>query len=138
MLALRLRQGKKALLQGWSHDSGWQARYVVQFHRDHLLPHFEAEERILFPVMREHAKESVGTIETLLNQHKEITARVESLKESEQTSLKGKLKEFGELLDRHIRIEEEDLFPAFERSIPKGIAEEVGKEIERIHKPPAK
>jgi hemerythrin-like domain-containing protein len=137
MLALRLRQGKKALLRDWSHETAWQANYVVQFFRHHLVPHFEAEERAVFPTMKKYAKESLKTIEGLLDQHKEMKVRVERFEKPEGMNLEKELKAFAELLDRHIRIEEDDLFPAFERSIPKETAEEVGKEIERLDKPPA-
>jgi hemerythrin-like domain-containing protein len=137
MLALRLRQGKKALLRDWSHDSTWQASHVVQFFRDHLVPHFEAEEKALFPVMKEHVVGSLKTIETLLHQHKEIRERVKSLEKPERTGLEDRLREFGELLDGHIRIEEDELFPLFEKSVPEDLAEDVGREIARIDKPTA-
>jgi hemerythrin-like domain-containing protein len=137
MLALRLRQGKRALLRDWSHDPVWQANYVIQFFRRHLVPHFEAEEKALFPTMKKYVKESIKTVETLLNQHEEMRARVEKLGKPDPMNLEVELKDFGDSLDRHIRIEEDDLFPLFEKSIPKDIAEEVGREIERIDTPKA-
>jgi hemerythrin-like domain-containing protein len=137
MLVLRLRQGKKALLRDWSHDLTWQANYVVRFYRDHLVPHFAAEEQALFPVMKEHVNESAKTIDTLLHQHKEIRERVKSLEKLERTGLEESLREFGELLDGHIRIEENELFPLFERSVPEDVAANVGREIARIDKPTA-
>jgi hemerythrin-like domain-containing protein len=137
MLALRLRQGKNALLRDWSHDLTWQANFVVRFYHDHLVPHFAAEEQALFPVMREHVLESAKTIDTLLHQHKDIRERVKSLEKLQQASLEDRLKDFGDLLDRHIRIEEDELFPLFEKSVPKDIAEDVGREIARIDTPVA-
>lgn len=137
MLALRLRQGKKALLRDWSHDPAWQANYVVQFFRRHLVPHFEAEEKALFPTMKNYVKESIKTVQTLLNQHEEMRVRAEKLGKPDPMNLEVELKDFGDSLDRHIRIEEDDLFPLFEKSIPKDIAEDVGREIARIDKPKA-
>jgi hemerythrin-like domain-containing protein len=137
MLALRLRQGKKALLRDWSHDPAWQANHVVQFFRRHLVPHFGAEEKALFPTMKNYVKESIKTVETLLNQHEEMRERVEKLEKPDPVNLEVELKDFGDLLHRHIRIEEDDLFPLFEKSIPKDIADEVGREIARIDKPKA-
>jgi hemerythrin-like domain-containing protein len=137
MLALRLRQGKNALLRDWSHDLTWQANFVVRFYHDHLVPHFAAEEQALFPVMREHVLESAKMIDTLLHQHKDIRERVKSLEKLQQASLEDRLKDFGDLLDRHIRIEEDELFPLFEKSVPKDIAEDVGREIARIDTPVA-
>jgi hemerythrin-like domain-containing protein len=137
MLALRLRQGEKALLRDWSHDLTWQASHVVQFYRDHLVPHFKAEEKALFPVMKEHVTESLKTVDTLLHQHKEIRERVKTLENPGWTGLEDRLREFGELLERHIRLEEDELFPLFEKSVPEDIAEDVGREIARIDKPTA-
>jgi hemerythrin-like domain-containing protein len=134
MVALRLRQGKKALLRDWSHDQVWQSNYVVQFFRRHLVPHFEAEEKALFPTMKKYVRESIETIERLLNQHGEIRARVEKLETPKQLYLEGELRDFGELLEEHIRIEEDELFPLFEKSIAEDIAKDVGREITRIDK----
>jgi hemerythrin-like domain-containing protein len=134
VLAVRLRQGKKALLGDWSHDPSWQANHVVQFFHRRLIPHFEAEEKALFPTMKKCVKESVKTLDTLLNQHEELKARVEKLESPNQMNLEVELKDFGDLLERHIRIEENNLFPMFEESIPEDIAEEVGREIARIDK----
>ena len=135
MLALRLRQGKRALLRDWSHDLRWQATYVQQFYRSHLLPHFEAEEKALFPVMKKYARESVDTIETLLKQHEEMKTRVERIGTTSEATLEEALKSFGELLERHIRIEEDELFPTFEKSVPTNVAAEVGRKIEKVDKP---
>jgi hemerythrin-like domain-containing protein len=110
---------------------------VVQFFHDHLVPHFEAEEKALFPAMKERVVESLRTIDTLLHQHKEIRERVKTLEKPERTGLEDRLREFGELLDGHIRIEENELFPLFERSVPEDVAENVGREIARIDKPTA-
>jgi hemerythrin-like domain-containing protein len=134
MLALRLRQGTKAPLKGWSHDAAWQAKYVVQFYKQHLVPHFHAEELALFPLMREQVRESIRTIETLLEQHGEIKRRVREFEEADEKRLAQQLREFGDLLDKHIRIEEDELFPIFEKSIPSNLAARVGEDIERIER----
>lgn len=134
-LALRLKQGKKALLRLWSHDPFWQATYVVEFYKKHLMPHFEAEEKVLFPAMKKHARESLKTIEILLNQHEEMRRSVKAFEKPDEENLQDDLRDFGKLLDEHIRIEEHQLFPAFEKSVPSDVAENVGKEIEKIDKP---
>lgn len=135
LVALRLRQGKKALLRQWSHDPHWQATYVVEFYKKHLMRHFEAEEKVLFPAMKKHARESLQTIEVLLNQHEELRRSVKTFEKPDEESLQNDLRDFGELLDEHIRIEEHQLFPAFEKLVPSDVADQVGKEIEKIDKP---
>jgi len=134
LLALRLKQGRKALLHQWSHDPSWQANYVAEFFNDHLVPHFEAEESVLFPAMRRYVKESAKTIEKLLDQHEEIRKRVRQLQKAKKSELEPELKSIGELLDEHIRIEEHELFPMFEKSVPGELAEKLGEKIQRIDK----
>ena len=136
LLALRLKQGEKALERLWSHDPQWQASYVVRFYKEHLTPHFEAEEKILFPVLRKYDQASFGTIGTLLRQHEEIRKRVKEFEKPDDRTLRSGLKDFGELLEQHIRIEENELFPSFEKSVPKEVADEAGREIEKIDKGP--
>jgi hemerythrin-like domain-containing protein len=133
-LALRLKQGKKALLRLWSHDPFWQASYVVEFYRKHLAPHFKAEEKVLFPAMKKHARESVKAIEKLLEQHQGMRKRIQRLEKPKAVGLPQDLKDFGELLDQHIWIEERELFPIFEKSMPDEVAKAVGLEIEAIDK----
>ena len=134
MLALRLRQGTKAPLQDWLHDPAWQANYIIQFYKKHLVPHFNAEELVLFPVMKKHARGILKTIERLLEQHREMRERVQKFERADEKRLPKQLKEFGELLDKHIRIEEDVLFPIFEKSVPSDVAAKVGEEIERIER----
>jgi hemerythrin-like domain-containing protein len=84
--------------------------------------------------MKKYVTESLTTIETLVNQHGEMKTRVEKLENPDRTNLTTELKDFGDLLERHIRIEEDNLFPMFEDSVPKDVAEDVGREIARIDK----
>ncbi len=134
MLALRLRQGKKALLRDWSHDPKWQANYVSNFYQQHLVPHFEAEEKALFPAMKKHARESLKVIEKLLDQHREIRVRMKRFQKPRDLGLDEQLRQFGDLLEQHIWIEERELFPIFEKSMRREVAERVGKQIELIRK----
>lgn len=133
-LALRLRQGDNALLNdGWTHDRREQAKRVKEFHDEELRAHFKAEEDALFPVMREHVPESGHIINGLLDQHREIERMVEELDGADEQGVSERLEALGVLLDRHIRIEERDLFPLFEQSVSGETMRRVGEEIERIH-----
>lgn len=133
-LALRLRQGDTALLNdGWTHDRREQAKQVKEFHEEELRAHFRAEEDALFPVLREHVPEAGRIINGLVDQHREIERMVEELEGADEQGLSGRLVDLGLLLDRHIRIEERDLFPLFEQSVPVETIRRVGEEIGRIH-----
>ena len=117
LLAVRLQQGKKALLRLWSHDPFWQAKYVVKFYEDHLISHFEAEENILFPLAEQHLNDS-SLVKQLMEDHVQMRKLVDSFRHPEEKKLECNLEQFGKLLESHIRCEERELFPLCEKSIP--------------------
>lgn len=132
-LALALRCRKQALGQIRPVGIGGlkeRAKEFEQFFSRNLTPHFQAEEEILFPFMRSRIPESEPLIEDLLKDHaalREATARL-----GRADSLGKLLFELGDLLERHIRREERELFPLFEKHAAASEAEGVGKEIEKI------
>ncbi|HXG00099.1 MAG TPA: hemerythrin domain-containing protein, partial [Bacteroidota bacterium] len=106
-LALRLRQGDQALLNdGWTHDRSEQARRVQEFYERDLRSHFAAEEEAVFPVMKAHSPRSASTVNTLIEQHRQLEQLVARIATAQDRELEQALVAFGELLERHIRIEE--------------------------------
>ncbi len=75
--------------------------YVDWFYQTHLLPHFEIEEKFIFPIL---SKED-GLIKKALLEHR----RLKRLFESESEILRN-LSLIEEELDSHIRFEERVLF----------------------------
>ncbi len=133
-LAVRLKQGNQALLNdGWTHDRKEQAVVVQRFFDAELRGHFAAEEEVLFPVIRHHTSEADTIVEELKRQHRSLEAAVGRMAGAGEAMLEKELTGFGELLERHIRIEERELFPLFERSVPSGVAAEAGEAITRVH-----
>jgi len=132
-LALALRCRKQAL--GRIKPMGVQgleerAKEVKDFFSKNLGRHFEAEEEILFPAIRSLASESQSLIEDLIKGHQQIRAEVGRLEEKE--NLAKVLFDLGDLLERHIRREERELFPLFEKYAAPAEAEKIKKEIEKI------
>lgn len=133
-LALRLRQGTDALLtDGWTHDRAEQAKRVQRFFDDELRAHFRAEEEVVFPVMRKHVPQTTPMIDELSDQHREIETLVSSLRSAEGSDLDGRLVSLGRLLERHIRIEERQLFETMQESLPPDILSGLEDAIKRIH-----
>ena len=131
-LALRLRQGEKALLtDGWSHDRKEQARRVQQFFRDDLTIHFRLEEEILFPAILKHVQAASQLILSLIAQHRRIEALVVRLRQTLSTNLDSILFEIGTVLEEHIRSEERELFPMLEKNAPPEVLAEVAASIRR-------
>jgi hemerythrin-like domain-containing protein len=134
-LALALRCRKQAL--GRLKPLGTQglkerAQELKEFFRASLAPHFAAEENALFPFMLSSIPESDNLIRELLAEHEQLRGWVGRLEEEKH--LAKILFEAADLLERHIRREERELFPLFEANAASAGVESVGKEIAKMIK----
>ncbi len=93
--------------------------------RSELEPHFRIEEEYLVPPMK--AIGELGLIERLNEEHKALREIV--LDRSARTL--SLLRDFGEILERHIRFEERELFETAQQLLPP----EVFKTIEKASIP---
>lgn len=133
-LALALRCRKHAL--GQLHPGDRQsledcAAEVYRFLETALLPHFDAEEQILFAALPGHAQWDT-TVARLENDHRAFRAylsRHGSGVRDQGPALGKFLFDFGDLLERHIRVEERELFPLFEELVAEEDAARIGSEI---------
>lgn len=133
-LALRLRQGDNALLNdGWTHDRREQAKRVQAFFESELSRHFAAEEKVLFPLMEQHVPESSQQVNDLRRQHVEIADLVKKIGSADGLPLERYLVQLGETLERHIRIEERELFRVYESKMPPDVAAKISDLIADIH-----
>ncbi|MBI1803874.1 MAG: hemerythrin domain-containing protein [Ignavibacteriae bacterium] len=124
LLATRLQQGRNALLRLWSHDLSRQAEYVVRFFDEHLDNHFQTEETFIFPLAQKFFhEEQQPIIQQLLDEHNELRELADFLRNPDEKKLECTLTRFGEILERHIRAEERQLFPICEETFP---AEDLG------------
>ena len=132
-LALALRCRKQAL--GQIRPMGAEglrerAKEFLAFYASNLVPHFQAEEEILFPLLRSAVPESAEMIDELVRNHAEIRQSIPRLEAS--AGLAKLIFDLGDLLERHIRKEERELFPLFEQHVEGAKAESAGAEIKRI------
>jgi iron-sulfur cluster repair protein YtfE (RIC family) len=132
-LALALRCRKQAL--GQLKPMGVaglreRAQEFVDFYRADLIKHFRAEETVLFPLMRETAAANATLLDELIKQHQEITNAIAPLEAG--LGLSKLLFDIGDLLERHIRKEERELFPLFESQIEPTNAERIGVALKKI------
>jgi hemerythrin-like domain-containing protein len=134
LLAIRLQQGKQALLKLWSHDPAWQAAYVAEFYDKYLHTHFEAEEKGLFPLASTIAacRPVVGE---LVVEHRALEEYVSRLRHPDKTTLQDDLRSIGALLEEHIRKEDRILFPSFEEHASEEMLEKAEAEIGRFYPP---
>jgi hemerythrin-like domain-containing protein len=111
-----------------------QAADTVRFFHDNLAAHFRAEEEVLFPATRACLPQTATLLDTLTAEHAEMRTQVEHLTQAprDEATLPASLKTFGELLERHIRREERELFPLYEAHMPEAEAARLGEDITRL------
>lgn len=135
VLAFRLREGLPRNRKS-SDSPQEQAADTVRFFHDNLVAHFCAEEEVLFPAIRTYLPQASALLDTLSTEHVEVRVQVEHLAQisPDEATLQTRLKAFGDLLERHIRREERELFPLYETHIPEAEATRLGAAITRLAK----
>jgi len=137
-LALALRCRKQALGQLKPMGATGlreRAKECLEFHANHLIAHFRAEEEVLFPAVRGIAPGSDVIVDDLLSQHQEIRRLMSQLEGG--AGLAKLIFDLGDLLERHIRKEERELFKLFEDHVEGAKAEAIGAELKKILETPS-
>lgn len=117
---------RRAYDQGKNDPAHWQAEMVRAWEGE-IRPHFEAEEQVLFPKLRQ-CPELVPVIDELLQQH--LTLRRYFSDAAAGKLGKTELLDFADLLTRHIRLEENQLFEGCQQALPPQELENIGRELE--------
>jgi hypothetical protein len=80
--------------------------------------HFREEEEILLPAFAAYGDPHHPLVAQVLCEHIAFRARVDALARNADASV-SELRELGEVLADHIRLEERELFPLIERTLPE-------------------
>jgi len=132
-LALALRCRKQALGQIKPMGAAGlreRAKEFLSFYASNLVPHFRAEEEVLFPLLGNAAPTSSWIIDELLSEHEQIRQAAAQLENA--TGLAKLIFDLGDLLERHIRKEERELFPLFEQHVKAAEAVAIGQELKKV------
>jgi len=132
-LALALRCRKQALGQIKPMGAAGlreRAKEFLDFYTSNLEAHFRAEEEVLFPALHSAIPATGSVIEELIREHVEIRQIMPRLDAG--SGLAKLIFDLGDLLERHIRREERELFPLFEQHIQGSQAEMIGEELKKI------
>lgn len=103
------REHHHGLLLSWKIRNGLKKqidplrieKYVDWFYKEHLLPHFEIEEKYIFPILNKDN----DLVKKALADHRRLIRVIES-----ETDILKKLTTVEEELESHIRFEERVLF----------------------------
>lgn len=112
------------------------AEKFLQFWEKNGRLHFREEEEILLPVYARHvALESDPDALRMLADHAAIRARIEHLRElvEAEQPLETALAELGRMLDDHVRLEENRIFPRIEKTLSEPELAALGKRLTRLH-----
>ncbi|MBR9845633.1 MAG: hemerythrin domain-containing protein [Algicola sp.] len=124
------REHHQGLLLSWKIRTGFKKNieperiktYANWFFENHLIPHFEIEETLIFPILEpEHE-----LIKRALAEHRRLKRLFTETENDTKTLIK-----IEEELEQHIRFEERILFP----EIQKVATEEQLLHIENVHQP---
>jgi hypothetical protein len=111
------RRTRAAAQQAGSLESAWE-ELRGRFARE-LEPHFRVEEADLFPPLGAAGAEAL--VEQALAHHARLRQLVSAEADRERAL------ELAELLHRHVRFEERELFPRAERLLPASVLDAVGR-----------
>jgi iron-sulfur cluster repair protein YtfE (RIC family) len=94
--------------KGLPTDHAGKMTYAIEAFKSDLTIHFNDEEEILFPLLRNKSAEIDELINELLDEHKKIKDGILSLQHS--NDIVQDLDKIGVMLEQHIRKEERILF----------------------------
>lgn len=94
--------------------------YTDWFFEHKLAPHFEEEEKFIFPLLGNEDE----LIQRALEDHKRLRALF-----NDTENLEDSLRKIDEELEKHIRFEERVLFGEIQKRVPKETLELAGKNI---------
>ena len=93
-------------------DPSGAAAAFVRFFRTSSVPHFREEEEALFPLVIDVEEARALLVQALLD-HQYLHALVAALEAGRD--VRATMRELGERLEAHVRLEERQLFPLIER-----------------------
>jgi hemerythrin-like domain-containing protein len=94
----------------------------LDFWREHGQHHFRVEEEVLLPAFAAYGDPEDERVVRVLVDHVRIRLAAQRLAEDRRIGV-GALHELGTALERHVRLEERELFPLIERTLPPDAAE---------------
>ena len=103
--------------------------YTISFYKTELVKHFQDEEEILFPAVKNKNDDLDKKIAEIISEHRKMETLIRDLEKTDQ--LENVLDEFGQLLEKHIRKEERELFVEIEKVLSEEELQVISEEISR-------
>ena len=112
--------------QGLKHEVATERmiKYAQYFWSNHLAIHFREEETILFSALKDEL------VQKAIDDHKQIKHQLVELYKISGDDAKKGLHRLADLIDNHIRYEERELFPHFEKMLSEEQLDTIGKRLD--------
>jgi hemerythrin-like domain-containing protein len=108
------------------------SKAFLKFWQEGTTAHFREEEEVLLPVLTRYGGEIVGgPVVEMLGQHARIRGLVMGLSDEVRSGVvrPETLRDIGELLETHIRLEERQVFPLIEETLSEEALQEVASRL---------
>jgi hemerythrin-like domain-containing protein len=102
-------------------------RFLAFWH-EHGAHHFRVEEDVLLPAFAAHGDADEACVVRMLVDHVRIRAAAQRLEAQPEPDLAA-LHELGSALERHVRLEERQVFPLIEAAIPEDAAARLAETV---------
>lgn len=109
-------------------ETGVLLEFVRWIWQKDLQSHFEQEETVLLPLLREHEDFPQSLNDELLNDHVYLRRFVEETRQGRVEA--ASLRDWVDRLDRHIRFEERTHFPRAEAVLSREELERIGEQLQ--------
>jgi len=119
----------KAPRSNWPTDRLAQVDRVVDFFKNTLLAHFDAEDAYVFPVVMERMPDRAALIAELRHDHEQLRDFISNLERAPLTDLDTRLPALGRLVEAHIRKEEHVLFQAMQSELNAAELNQIGAKL---------
>jgi hemerythrin-like domain-containing protein len=115
------------------------ARDFLEFWQRDTSLHFRKEEEVLLPVLARYGGDlGERPILQMLTQHARIRGLAMQLSDelNQENIRENTLRNLGEQLEAHIRLEEREVFPLIEETLPQHALQEVASRLEALEPGP--
>lgn len=116
--------------KGLPTDTAGKREYTLNKFREHLVPHFEAEELILIPFILGSDEKIDKLSEKVIEQHKEVAEFVEKIRL--EKDIVENLDRLGNLISAHVRLEERELFERIQSVLTNEKLEKLHSQLEYL------
>ena len=120
------------IYKGLPTDLNGKREYTLNFYKNDLVHHFEAEELILFPFVSGLSAELDKLTNQLIDEHKQIAELVELIRS--EVEVETNLDNLGNLISSHVRTEERKYFELVQKLLSESQLTVLQQELSNLDK----